>query len=347
MINLSEARLKKIVVHKVGNKSLEEGIVLSENLMPIEDEGLLRLLIKYFLSAFSGNEMYHFYNDVSLDMNEVYVIAKRIFENTDSLLVHSEGLAKHLHSCSMHPKIKGGELYVAWFRGLTIDDKSVDAIGIFKSETKEDYLKLNDDMQVLSLDYAEGINTNKLDKGCIIFNTDEELGYQVCIIDNLNKQTEAQYWKNDFLNIKPVKNEFHQTNQLLGIAKQFVTKQLTEDFQVSKTDQIDLLNRSVDYFKTHDTFDKEEFETNVFHHEDIIGSFRKFDENYRKDYEIEVEDKFDISHEAVKKQAKNFKSILKLDKNFHIYIHGSQDLIEQGIDEKGRKFYKLFYQEEN
>lgn len=43
----------------------------------------------------------------------------------------------------------------------------------------------------------------------------------------------------------------------------------------------------------------------------------------------------------------NLKSVIKLDKNFHIYIHGSHDLIHQGIDpDTGKKFYKIFYDNE-
>ena len=35
----------------------------------------------------------------------------------------------------------------------------------------------------------------------------------------------------------------------------------------------------------------------------------------------------------------------QLDRNFHIYVHGNRNLLEQGEDEKG-KFYKVYYQEE-
>ena len=38
--------------------------------------------------------------------------------------------------------------------------------------------------------------------------------------------------------------------------------------------------------------------------------------------------------------------VIKLDKNFHFYVHGSRELIEQGVDEEGRKFYKIYYKEE-
>ena len=148
------------------------------------------------------------------------------------------------------------------------------------------------------------------------------------------------------MNVKPVKTTFLQTNQFLGIAKQFVTKQLDEDFEVSKTDKIDFLNRSVDYFKKNETFDKQEFEEQVFGDSNVIESFRKFDQIYRQENEVELSDSFEISAQAVKKQARVFKNVLKLDKNFHIYIHGNREMIEQGIDENGRKYYKIYYEEE-
>jgi hypothetical protein len=39
------------------------------------------------------------------------------------------------------------------------------------------------------------------------------------------------------------------------------------------------------------------------------------------------------------------KSVIKLDKNVHIYIHGNRDVVEQGEDGKG-KYYKIYYKEE-
>jgi hypothetical protein len=59
-----------------------------------------------------------------------------------------------------------------------------------------------------------------------------------------------------------------------------------------------------------------------------------------------VADSFEISTQAVKKQARIFKSVLKLDKNFHIYIHGNRDMIEQGVEKDGRKYYKIYFENE-
>jgi hypothetical protein len=79
----------------------------------------------------------------------------------------------------------------------------------------------------------------------------------------------------------------------------------------------------------------------------LIKSFQNFDNSYRQNNDIEIENKFEISNQAVKKQARVFKSVLKLDKNFHIYIHGNRDLIEQGVEKDGRRFYKIYFNEEN
>ncbi len=185
-----------------------------------------------------------------------------------------------------------------------------------------------------------------MDKGCLILNTEKEAGYKVCIVDKSNKGGEAQFWRDSFLMLRSRNDEYHQTKDFLNIAKNYVTKQMAEDFEVNKTDQIDILNRSMEYFKNHDNFEKEMFEQEVFQQLEIIESFRKYDEIYREDNDILLADSFEISNQAVKKQAKVFKSILKLDKNFHIYIHGNKEMIEQGVESDGRKYYKIYYKNE-
>jgi hypothetical protein len=52
--------------------------------------------------------------------------------------------------------------------------------------------------------------------------------------------------------------------------------------------------------------------------------------------------------EKMQDQAKKFvRSVIKLDKNFHLYVHGRRDRIEQGFDqEKKMKYYKLWYESE-
>ena len=126
------------------------------------------------------------------------------------------------------------------------------------------------------------------------------------------------------------------------------TNDYADKFEVNKTDQIDLLNRSAEYFKTKEQFSLQEFTEEVIHHPEVVETFVAFKKNYESSRQFELGDDFEINLSAVKKQAKVFKSVLKLDKNFHIYIHGRRDLIEKGYDElSGKQYYKLYFEEES
>lgn len=346
MIYKEYINIKSLLLHRVGNKLNQDKLILSKS--PIElGEELNKALLNYFFSSFKSEELYQFYHDIELPLNEVYSCISKVFDNPNSVYEESINLAKHLYNQSMHPKIKSGEFYFVYFENCIINGDTFDAVGLFKSENKDTFLEIEHINDSFDLESRKGININKLDKGCLIFNTEKESGYILSIIDNTNKSNEAQYWKDNFLKVHPKRNEYHQTSQFLGITKQFVTKRLDEEFELSKADKIDFLNRSVDYFKKNETFDKSEFEETVFSDNNVIESFRKFDQTYRQENEVELTDNFEISAQAVKKQARVFKSVLKLDKNFHIYIHGNKELIEQGVDKNGRKYYKIYYEEEN
>ena len=344
-IDFIQAKLQKLITHHVGNKLRDEKFLLSDEITTFSEE-TKDFLLKYFLLPLRVEEFYSFTHPVKLDLNDVYSVVSNAFSNPNEFISSSQNIARLLYEQSMHPKIKEGELNIAYFSNVILDDEVVDAIGIFKSETNVPFLKMKSQRNKFDINHDFGFEIKGMDKGCIIFNTEQSNGYKILIIDN-NKSAETQYWKDDFLKTKPIANEFHQTSQFLGIAKNFVTKQLDEEFKVSKADIIDLLNRSVEYFKTRETFDKKDFENEVFKSSGIIKSFQSFDTNYRQENEIELTDNFDISQQAVKKQARVFKSVLKLDKNFHIYIHGNRNMIEQGIDKDGRKYYKIFYEQES
>ncbi|NQU55028.1 MAG: nucleoid-associated protein [Bacteroidetes bacterium] len=346
MIDFTQIQLEEIYIHQVGNKLRDEGFKISKEDISFAEEDTKSYLLKYFLSPFNNNEVYNFHHPSELNLNEIYVFIKRIFAVPETLYQSSIDISKHLYEKSTHPKINGGELCVCYFKKCSFDGINTEAIGFFKSERKDVFLKFNSTNNNFEVKHENGVNVNKLDKGCLIFNLEEENGYKVCIIDS-NKSNDTQYWKNEFLNIRPASDIYNFTKDFLSLTKEYVTKQLTDEFAVGKADQIDLLNRSVEYFKTHETFEKSDFEKEVFQNNGIIDSFRSFNETYRQENEIELSDSFEISPQAVKKQARVFKSVLKLDKNFHIYIHGDRELIEQGVEKDGRKYYKIYYQDES
>lgn len=346
MIEYTNSIIEKVSVHNVGNKTNGEDLHLSKSLLDISDEKVRELLSKFFLAPFSDPEYYSFtFSNEEFTLNPLYVFASQIFEDVKYFQKTSVDIAKHLYELSIHPQIKPGDLFVTYLSEIVVEDEVTDAIGIFKSENKQSFLKLDREQQSYSIRCEDGINIEKLDKGCLIFNTDKESGYKICIIDKSNK-TEAQYWKDSFLQLKTYSDVYHYTKDLMNITKCYIAKELPEEFEINKTEQIDLLNRSAEYFKTHDTFDKGDYEKEVFRDSKMIKSFRKFDESFRNENDIEYEDSFEISPSAVKEGMRQFKSVLKLDKNFHIYIHGDVELIQQGVEKDGRKYYKIYYDRE-
>lgn len=346
MINFTKTKLEEIAIHEVGNKSRDEGLALSTELIDYIDKETENYLLKYFFSSFNNSEVYNFSHPSDISLNEVFVFATKIFSTPDSFFDESINIAKHLYENSTHPKVNAGELSICYFRNCSFDGTECDAIGIFKTEEKDVFLKFNSSKNNYRINHEKGIDINKLDKGCLIFNIEKDTGYNVCIVDS-NRANDTQYWKNDFLNIKPASDDYHFTKDFLSLTKSFVTGQFQTEFEGTKADQIDLLNRSVEYFKSRESFNKNEFEVEVFKEPGIINSFQNFDSTYRQQKEIEIDDDFSISSQAVKKQARVFKSVLKLDNNFHIYIHGNKDLIEHGVDKDGRKYYKIYFEVES
>ena len=348
MINLDfeQLELRQIVTHYVGNKMREEELKLSHSGSQVSEE-TKPYLLKYFLQAFKPHEFWKFSHTVDLEMNAVFSLVKKLFAERDSFVPNSKDLAKLLFEATSHPNIKAGEFNVVYFENIHFDDEVVEAIGIFKSETNVPFLRMHTTTTNFDIDHQFGYEIKGIDKGCLVLNSSANDGYEVLIVDTTNKGDDARFWKDEFLKVKPRETEFYQTKQFLTLTKNYVSEKMSEDFEVEKADKIDLLNRSMNYFKVNDEFQRVTFEKEVLADDNLIDSFRQFDDQYHQQRELEPMSKhFHISDQAVRKQARVFKSVLKLDKNFHIYIHGDRSMIEKGETEDGRKFYKVYYEQE-
>lgn len=350
MITYFEAELTHLSVHKVGNKQAGEPLLLSENTIEQNDEALTGLLMRYFIGPFENKQetFSFFHSSDDLSLNEVYHFANSIFHSQKKFHQNSILLAKHLYDISNHPNIKPGELCVAFFKNVMLDGELKNAIGIFKSESKESYLTMQQDGGDFKINYEEqAINIKKVDKACLIFDEDKENGYKVVVIDNTNR-SEAFYWVDQFLKLKARSDNFGKTNEVLKLYKDFVTKGLDEHYEnIEKADKIDMLNRSISYFKNRDQFEESEFVDEVIGDKKAIKLFNAYKENFEKEWDTKIDHSFDISSQAVKQQARNYESVLKLDRNFHIYIHGNRELIERGFDDdKNLHYYKVYFSNE-
>lgn len=341
MIQYDECVISKMAVHKIGN--LERRSQLSEALYESADDTEDALLKRLFLKPFASHATtFEFAHAIELAYNVLFGQAKAVLEEAD-FLSSSQNIAQHLVECSKHPNIKEGELFVVKFEDVQLGNKHYEALGIYKYEDKESYVETRQGDRQMDLQFRKGLGSKKPDKALLIVYTDEP--YTLLVIDSNSAETD--YWQNEFIKHRPKNDNINNTTDFLTLTKNFITDQIPNEYDVNRTDQLNLLNRSVAYFKNHETFDKEEFEQEVFEDKSIIKSFRSYDESWRQEHDLDISDSFEISAQAVKKQARVFKSILKLDKNFHIYIHGDRDLIEQGVEKDGRKYYKIYFEEES
>jgi hypothetical protein len=347
MFQFNDIAIEELIVHQIGSKSEDEGIKLSNSCIDLNDDHLQVLLMQYFLSPVKPGEMFHLSHPENLEQNEVYACVKQIFEDRESFIEQSVNLANHLYAQSGHPKIKTGEFYVAYFSNSFLDGETVDAIGLFKTESKETFLKVDNKKNKINLGYELGININKLDKGCIIFNYEQEKGYMLSIVDTQSRGEEARYWRDYFLQITPRKDEYHQTRNYLDMCKTFVLEEAPKEFEITKADQADFLNKSATYFKKNEEFELNDFADKVIKQPEVVNAFKNYKKTYETENACELNDGFAISAPAVKKEAKVFKSVIKLDKNFHIYVHGNSEYIIKGFDEKtGMHFYQLYFKDE-
>lgn len=348
MINFENSEITNIVIHSIGNKFEGGHLTLSDGCFLPEDEDVLNLLKSYFLSAFKKDAYYHFMPyEEDLMNNPVYASVSAVFEDEAEFYTQSLAIAEQLFEQSNNPNIKSGELYIVHFRNCNIEEGVCDAIGIFKSETKDTFLKIVLNQNTYQLSSESGINIKKLDKACIVFNMNRENGYKTCILDKTNTK-EAIYWTADFLGLEPGGDSYFQTSNYLNLCKNFIKDIYNQENDVPRADQIDMLNRSINFFKDADVFSENRFKEEVVQEPEVINAFESFKNQYEAENDIALDDQFAVSDFAVKDEKKYFKHVLKLDKNFHVYIHGQKKYIKKGYDaDRDMNYYTLYFREEN
>lgn len=342
MINYAEASVKRVSLHGIGSKTDNEGVKISESSITINDPYLEEIMLKYFCKNFKSPEFHHLGD---IEENPIYKFACDVFDNPAQLHELSNNVAYHLYDNSEHPNIKSGDLMISHIDNVLVEDELVSAIAIFKSEIKDVFLQLKAASSVIA--YEIGVSIDKPDKGCLILNTERESGFKMCIIDRQSLSREAHFWKNDFLKASFRPDDFQNTTHYIKATESFIKDRLTPLQEFDKKQESDILGKSSQYFNANQLFDPEQYQKSVFVDEKVIDDFQDYKKEYEDYNDMSFLDNFEISNAAVKKQAKVFKSVIKLDKNFHIYVHGNRNMIEKGTDEMGRKYYKVYYDVEH
>lgn len=345
MINLYPSQIESVSLHRVGNKSKGEPIFLSADPYSLDDEtkGLLK---EYFFKPFREKEenYYQLSHEASLEFNEVYALVAEIFENPAAAHAQSGKLATHLYEQSSHPHIKSGEVYVVYISDVLLDNVKTDAVGIFKSELKHDYLQFEEQAKNLAIKVQQGVNLNKLDKGCLIFNTRKEEGYKVLSVDS--NRYDAKYWLEQFLGVAALADENFYTRNYLKFCQNFAKDVVlpAED----KQQEVLFMNRAVNHFAKNNNFEESNFLNEVMENPDLIPEFKHYKVEKGPKYSIEDVSTFDIANKAVTDARKKIRNVIHLDTNIQIRLDfinpdSAEKFVEKGWDEERQMYYYLVY----
>lgn len=349
MLQLSETVMTELAVHFVGNQSQGGQVQLSDHLFEPEPEVEIAL-IQFFLKSFNKAEVSFKFQapegEEELVENKIYSSCKTIFENSESLLEESVKITNYLFEQSQHPHIKTGEVFVVRLSDVVLEGEMVEAVGIFKSERKEGFLKFGKNPTQLKV--LEGIPVGKLDKGCMIFRTEEDNGFRVAVVDNNSYDT--RYWNDDFLNLRIDKNETFHTKVVMDMCQDFVKE--VPELQNDPAEQMVFLSKSVDYLKNHENFEMEEFAKEVLTKPEAADELLHFKQTFEKHNDLEVQNNFEIAQPAVKNLKKQVKNSISLDTNIQIKLDFDQaesasQFLEKGYDEaRNMYYYKVYFNEE-
>ncbi len=345
MINLYNAQIESLSIHRVGNKSRNENIFLSETPFQLNDE-ITPLIKEYFLKPFREKEenYYQFFHETDLEFNELYNLSNQIFDAPDNVHEVSKKINTLLFEQSAHPHIKSGEVYVVYFENMLLDNEKVPAIGIFKSELKHDFLQFQEKGSVLEMIIQQGINLNKLDKGALIFNKNRAEGYKILSVDS-NKY-DTKYWLENFLGVDVLADDNFYTKKYLKFCQNFAKDVVfpAED----KKEEVMFMNRSVDYFAKNDAFEESAFMNSVIDNPALIPEFNNYKTEKAPKYKIEDLTSFPIANTAVTAARKSIKNVINLDTNIQIKMdfvnpESAEKFVEKGWDEEKQMYYYLVY----
>lgn len=348
MIKRQKASISKFIIHKVGNKFNSGKNAFSEEEVTF-DKTAYELILPYLLRPFGSlNESYRFNHHANIELNEINNYASKIFDDNDEFLETSKHIVTHLFEQSNSAQIKTGDVMIVLFEDIQYQDIFTNAIGIFKVENKTDFFQTYLENGSYDIFVQSGINSKKIDKGCLILNTADAEGKIVLSVDNNNYDT--QYWTKHFLNIKYPDDHNQHTKNYLEMCSEFSKEILKPSY--GGQEQSAFLANTVDHFKEHEVVNIEHFKEDVFEDDKIIHLFDDYKKVFESEQNVLIRNQFDVSEGVLKKQKQKIKTEIKLDTHIQIKLDidapdAANEHLERGYDEeKKMHYYKVFFNEE-
>lgn len=333
MLEVSESKLSSYIVH-----GIEEQLVLGDKVLSQPEVMLEAAFAQLAFSKVKFEQQYDFFHETNVELNEVYTYAKAILADDQTFFEQSKHIATHLHSVSNHPNIKNGSLFIGLFENCLVGHEAKKVLAFVKIDEKELFLDVKSEENKMIVNGIDGINVKKINNAAIIVDMGPDEAPAVFL--RTRRQEDIVYWQERFLKVKVTDEQYEKTD----LALQEVKKYILKEEEYTNTEKLSLLNKTLDYFRNEEAFQVEEYIEEVFEAADEVK--RSVIINRVKPYETV------ISESAIEKAEKSFKRKIKLDEHIEIVVNVRdidtvEQLIETGQDEEtGRKYYKIYFEEE-
>lgn len=320
----------------VGNKTRGEGLSAASALADVsESQDFFAKLIE---RSFNMDDLKCFKYVESVELNPVLQFVTKIFDDHNTFLKQTVNIATFLYDQSLNANIRSGELYVLLIE-CEYKKQQLEAVAILKSEKKDPFLATDNDGREISVKTIYGTGLKGLDKGCLILNTEQESGYLVGTIDNINNGNDAQYWTDSFLHVTARDDDYHQTVKLMDMCTGFV-QQLKEQ---SEMESVIAAKKTAELLRTSETVQVDELADLLCRNEEQKRAF----DTYRQSFEEEFgsfADEISVISKAASRKPVSRMNVLKLGNNFEVKVLNPDAEIESGKDEvSGKRYYKLYY----
>lgn len=348
-IRFSKAEATDVVLAKVGNPLRDEPLETSREVCRIK-EADRELFTKLLLKPFKSLTGYCFHHHSSLGKNETFSCAKSIFADDSVLLEKGCEIAQRLYAKSNHPNIKSGDLCIAKITGMKVDGNLTDGLCILKSESVEPFLSISSHNGDLKITTEQGINPEKIDKGCLILDAYEKSGYYVLTFDRAGAH--SRFWLREFLGVRLITDDTFLTNQVADLAVTFLQSSDGTDGAGDASavaEKTVAAKRAMNYFDTKDQFSMQEFEEEVLRKDpEMVAKFKEHKARFEEESGQPLKDNFGITTAAVAKVKKKVGGVMRFDTGVEVRLlpDFQESALERGFDEKkGMGFVKIFYHE--
>ena len=354
-IRFTSAYATGLVLAKVGHPQRDEPLQTSKEVFKISEDDQ-QTLTAIFVKPFRNLSGHKFSHHSSLDHHEMNAFTKAIFDSGEGLLEKGCEIAKRLYAKSNHPNIKSGDLCISLIHDVEINGEMTQALCILKSESVVPFLSISTKDGDLELHTEQGINPEKIDKGCLILNHLPQKGYYVLTFDRSG--TDTRFWMRDFLGVVPITDSPFLTNKYADMAVSFLEKEKKEKKSEPKDDDTPPwedaapAREALQYFEEKGHFSLQEFEEEVLKDEATKAKFAEHRAMVEEESGQRFDDSFEISKKDVTKAKKKLKTVLKLDTGAEVRLKPElaakpESVLEYGFDEeKKMKFIKIFFNED-